>query len=107
MTPVQIAVECHESIMSAHEIYAWLYQPPVKVVAYVKVTADRQGYGACELTTWTGETLGRGQLGRRYHTGGCARSTRRSIRIVGTNGKHYHGTYYESSGDYARLTQTT
>jgi hypothetical protein len=102
---LQARVDSQNSITSAHEVYEWLQHPPTRYFAYVKVTRNAQGYstGSGVLTTWTGDILGTVQLGRRYSTGGFARSTRRSITVVGTNGVKYHGTYYESSGDYCRI----
>lgn len=99
-----VETECRNSITSAHEVYEWLHNPPAKYFAYVKLTTDRQGYGAGILTTWTGEKLGNLHAGRRYRSGFGYDTYRRSISVVGTNGVKYYGTYYESSGDYARIT---
>ena len=99
--------DCLNSINSAYEVYEWLHDPPVRYFAYVKVNTDRQGYGTGTLTTWTGEKLGTVHLGRQYRSGfgyGHDRA-RRSITVVGTNGKRYYGTYYEGAGDYARIKQ--
>ena len=103
---LQAAVDSRNSITSAHEVYEWMSNPPATYFAYVKVTHDRQGYGAGVLTTWTGDVLGAVHLGRRFHTGGFARSTRRSVTVIGTNGVKYHGTYFESSGDYCRIKRS-
>jgi hypothetical protein len=95
---------------SKAEVYQFVTDPPTKYVLYVKQNeaADSPGVGSwryaplCTVTTWTGETLGSGQLGRRYdnNIGGY----RRSICFAGINGCQYYGTYYESSGDYAIVT---
>ena len=53
-------------------------------------------------TTWTGEKLGRVDFGVKYQDnfGG----SRIPIDVFGINGIKYHGTYYQSAGDYARIT---
>lgn len=54
--------------------------------------------------TSTGVTLGRIALGPFYTVPGFGRpSVRQSIHIWAINGKEYVGTYYKSSGDYARV----
>lgn len=55
-------------------------------------------------TTWTGEELGRVTFGRTYRDnfGG----ERVAITFHAITGDTYHGTYYKSSGDYARVKKT-
>ncbi len=54
------------------------------------------------VTTWTGD-----KLGTIYHVGASYYSNfgdwRRSISFRGINGLSYFGTYYFSTGDYARV----
>lgn len=103
-----IMCDCLNSITSAQEVYEWLHNPPQgRYFAYVKLDTNRQGYATGILTTWTGEKLGFVHAGRQYHSGfgyGDERA-RRSITVMGINGKRYYGTFYEGSGDYALITQ--
>jgi hypothetical protein len=80
-------------------VYEWNTNPPEKYVGYVT-----KKDGMTQFSTWTGEKLGNITLGTAYKTYGYCASTRRPVWVLGTNGKRYHGTYYESSGDYARIT---
>jgi hypothetical protein len=93
---------------SAMEVYEWNTNPPTKYFAYVSIKHPEDAklplYISATLTTWTGEHLGSAILGKPYTSYGVAISQRRSIHVKGTNGKTYHGTYYQSSGDYARIT---
>ena len=52
-------------------------------------------------STWTGDRLGHVTFGRQWRDnfGGV----RVPITVRAINGRTYHGTYYKSSGDYARL----
>ncbi len=81
---------------SAREVEAFKIHPPVKYFLYVNAPQ-------MIVTTWTGEYLGWCRLGTTYRDnfGG----TRRSIEVHAISGKRYHGTYFESAGDYARITQ--
>jgi hypothetical protein len=79
------------------EVYEWNTNPPTKYFAYVNEKTKK-------LTTWTGDILGTVRLGAPYKTYGFGVSTRCPIWVKGTNGKTYYGTYYQSSGDYARIT---
>lgn len=56
------------------------------------------------ITTFTGAELGKGHLGHKYSCPAFGQySTRYSIRFQAINGCEYYGTYYFSSGDYARV----
>jgi hypothetical protein len=83
---------------SALEVFEFVANPPDKYFLYIneeKKTA----------TTWTGETLGTVLFGRTYKTpafGGWP-STRVPVTVKAINGRTYHGTYYKSSGNYARV----
>lgn len=83
---------------SALEVYDFLNDPPDNYVFYI----DRPTRTA---TTWTGEVLGAVSFGTQYNVpafGGYP-STRVSISVTGINNRVYHGTWYKSSGDYARV----
>jgi len=79
---------------SAIEVYEFVNNPPDRYFLYVN-EAQRIA------TTWTGDKLGALFLGAswRDNFGG----TRRSVTLHAINGRTYHGTYFKSSGDYARV----
>lgn len=82
---------------SSAEVYRFLRWPEAfaKYLFYVNVKTMR-------VTTWTGDVLGVIEyLGPRYRCG-RNRSERQAIRVQGINGRIYHGTYFVSSGDYAK-----
>ena len=55
-------------------------------------------------TVWTGVVLGSVIFGREYKSPSFGRaSVRVPVTIKAVNGLTYHGTYYKSSGDYARV----
>lgn len=91
--------------VSAVEVFEFLRDKPTRYFAYVKgfnPKYNRWGGGESgELTTWTGEHLGTITFGRRYVLPNG--SARVPVRVQAINGLAYHGTYFESSGDYARL----
>lgn len=91
----QAEVDQRNRETSAQECRKWLSNPPNRYVAYVNGNL-------LIVTTWTGEKLGEiTHRGEPYRTG--FRSYRQSIRVTGTNGVRYYGTYYMSSGNYCRL----
>lgn len=73
---------------------AWWATKPTKHFVYI----DEQNKTA---TTWMGDILGNVRFGRPYRDnfGG----TRVPVWVAGNNGQTYYGTYYQSSGDYARI----
>ena len=80
------------------EIYEFMRDKPERYFVYV----DEQKQ---EVTTWTGFTIGKCTLGPVYKVpafGGFP-SKRQSIRFKAINGCEYYGTYYTSSGNYARV----
>jgi hypothetical protein len=79
---------------SALEVFEFCTNPPDKYFLYI----NEKNHTA---TTWTGETLGRVFLGREYRDNFGGR--RVPITVRGINGLTYHGTYFKSSGDYARV----
>ncbi len=91
---------------SAVQAYAFKHNPPQKYLVYVRrhVCAPGTVDNHVEVTTWTGQLLGKGYLGVPYKTGRPPFQSRRyPIRFKGINGKRYRGTYYASAGDYARV----
>lgn len=83
---------------SALEVYDWLMAPPERYFLYI--TEDK-ATGRLSATTWTGDVLGAVTRGCAYRDnfGG----TRVPITVRGINGTLYHGTYFKSAGDYARI----
>lgn len=89
------ANEVTNELRSAIEVYEFIANPPKKYFLYVD---EKTG----EVTTWTGQKLGRFTVINGYRSN--MRDFRISIRIKAINGKEYYGTYYKSAGSYARIT---
>ena len=90
------------------EVYEFCHNPPKTYFVYVRRLAVAPGVVSptkVEVTTWTGQLLGKGKLGRQYECYGFggSRSRRYPIRFRGVNGFVYSGIYYASAGDYARV----
>lgn len=83
---------------SALEVYDFCTTPPDRYFLYV----NREKRTA---TTWTGDTIGTVDFGAAYQCPafGGSPSTRVPVTIHGINGKTYHGTWYKSTGDFARV----
>lgn len=79
---------------SAVEEYEWRTKPPEKYFAYIKEETR-------EMTTWTGQHLGDVIMGQPYRAGGG--DLRVTIRVHGTNGVTYFGTYFKGAGSYCRI----
>ncbi|MDX3966145.1 MAG: hypothetical protein QHD01_06035 [Bradyrhizobium sp.] len=79
---------------SALEIFEFLRDKPERYFLYI---SRDKGLA----TTWTGDELGRVTFGCTYRDnfGG----ERVAITVHAISGDTYHGTYYKSSGDYARV----
>ena len=86
------------------EVWRFLDDKPRTYFAYVK--EPKLGQRFALITTWTGDVIGHTtHYGASYRCGfGYPYSTRRSLVVKGYNGLTYWGTYFESSGDYCRLT---
>lgn len=80
------------------EEYDWITNPPEKYFLYVDEKAED---GRAKATTWTGTILGNVSFGQSYRDNFGGR--RIPINVYGTNGQEYHGTYFISSGNYARI----
>ncbi|MHA2219652.1 MAG: hypothetical protein ACXACY_27405 [Candidatus Hodarchaeales archaeon] len=85
--------------ISSIETYEFVNDPPEKYFAYIK---EPEIGNMGEMTTWTGEQLGRALLWNTWRSN--FGDTRVSIDVWGINGKKYHGFYYKSAGDYCRIT---
>jgi len=86
---------------SALEVFGFVQNPPERYFLYVNEETH-------EATTWTGDKLGDVRFGRPYECpafGGFS-STRVPVTIRAINGVTYHGTYYKSSGNFARIRQS-
>lgn len=82
---------------SALEVFEFLRDKPDRYFLYI--SRDK-----AMATTWTGEELGRVTFGRTYRDnfGG----ERVAITVQAVSGDTYHGTYFKSSGDYARVKKS-
>lgn len=87
---------------SSVEVYEFVHFPPQKYLFYIRRIVCAPGVvdNQVEATTWTGQILGKGYLGRPYLCG-RPQSRRYPVTIKGINNKLYRGTYYVSAGDYA------
>ncbi len=86
--------------MSRLEIYEFVTAPPERYFLYVQETTKK-------ATTFMGDVLGDITLGRRYKApsfgSAYTASERVPVSIRAINGYTYSGTYYASSGSYARV----
>jgi hypothetical protein len=79
---------------SALEVFEFVTNPPDKYFLYIN-EANRTA------TTWAGDVLGQVFLGCEYRDNFGGRRVPITVRAI--NGRTYHGNYYKSSGDYARI----
>ncbi len=93
---MQTETDRKNAATSASEVAAFKANPPEKYFPYINETEKT-------ATTWTGDRLGSCLFGREWRDnfGGI----RVPVEIRAINGHRYHGTYYKSSGDYARVTR--
>jgi len=95
---------------SAIELWEWKHDPPEKYFLYIRENDKRpEGFPyeppLWEAITFAGQKLGNVRYATEYKCpafGGWP-SVRQSITVYGNNGVKYYGTYYKSSGDYARI----
>lgn len=91
------------------ELYEFMTNPPDKYFLYVKQDKNPRPIGSTLpdgiATTWTGDKLGTIFFGKAYRTrspfGGVVE--RIPVRVHAVNGFQYAGTYYASTGNYARV----
>jgi len=88
------ANEVDNNLRSAIETYEFISNPPDKYFIYINESK-------CIATTWTGQPLGSVSFGQEYRSN--MGDKRQPVSILGINGRKYHGTYYKSSGNYARI----
>jgi hypothetical protein len=90
------------------ETYEFVHNQPDKYTCYVKREMAGAGVFSTKvtLTTWTGQTLGYGSLGKMFWCGkGIHKNKRYQIRFTAINGVKYKGIYYAGSGDYCHVTK--
>lgn len=88
------ASEVNNEIRSMIEVWEFIKNPPNKYFLYID---EKEG----TATTWTGSVLGKVTFGTEYK---CTfGDTRQPIWIKAINGRNYYGTYFKSSGNYARI----
>lgn len=80
---------------SAVEVYKFKKQKPKTYFLYVDIKNRN-------AITWTGQKLGKIFAGCSYRSN--FGDMRTPIDVVGINGVKYHGFYFQSAGDYARIT---
>ena len=97
---------------SALEVFEFIRDEPERYFGYVKcpefsgARASFAAYSALygrtgEFTTWTGDKLGVVQFGRAWRDNFSG--IRVPISVKAITGDLYHGYYYASSGDFARV----
>jgi hypothetical protein len=79
---------------SALEVFEFCSNPPDKYFLYINETQRT-------ATTWTGDLLGHVTFGREFRDSFGGK--RQPVWIRAINGKQYQGTYFKSSGNYARV----
>jgi len=79
---------------SALEIFDFVTNPPDKYFLYIQEQDST-------ATTWTGDKLGHVSFGREFRDSFGGK--RVPVTIHAINNATYHGTYYKSSGSYARV----
>jgi len=93
------------------EYYEWVNDPPKDYFAYVFEEERTVTYAQTHtfkvpvaIGTWTGEKLGTITSYSHKWMSNFG-DYRISIRVTGTNGKYYYGTYFCSAGAYCRLKE--
>jgi hypothetical protein len=82
---------------SALEVFEFCQTPPDKYFLYIREKDHT-------ATTWTGDVLGQVSFGREWRDSFGGRRVPVTIRAI--NGLTYHGTYFKSAGDFARIRQS-
>lgn len=103
--PEEVPTGCESpgnSNLSALEVYDFCRDRPESYFLYIKDNSKIFPHQyAYEATTWTGDHLGVVFMGREF--GDNFGGKRVPITVHAINGKRYHGTYFKSAGDYARV----
>jgi hypothetical protein len=94
--PVDINPPTNEE-RSALECFEFMRDKPAKYFLYVSEKTKL-------ATTFTGDTLGTVTFGREYRDNFGGK--RVAITVKAITGETYHGTFYKSSGDYARIVKS-
>lgn len=86
-------------------LYIKLDERPAEILAAIQKGAKyTNSFRKGIATTWTGDKLGDVFCGQEYKSPAFGNfSTRIPITVKAINGREYFGTYYISSGDYARV----
>lgn len=84
--------------LSALEVFEFKRDRPKRYMLYIDANLNI-------ATTWTGEKLGDVTFGSAWRS--SFGDMRVAIRVRGINGVKYHGTYYKTAGDYARIVALT
>ena len=96
----------HNTWISALEVFEFMRDKPAKYFLYIEDLRNQPGHDGWKIpgiaTTWTGQKLGNVHFGREWTSN--AGDKRIPIDFYGINGIKYHGTFYKSAGDYARVT---
>lgn len=99
---------CTNDEISAIEVYEFMTNPPDKYFLYISSSPGVQDKGhkiihlsGRKATTWTGDVLGYVYCGSGFYSN--FGDYRIPISIKAINGYWYHGTFFYSAGDYARV----
>ena len=84
----------NNDIRSAIETWEFAHDIPSRYFLYINEKNNT-------ATTWTGQKLGSVSFGSPFRSN--LGDTRQQITVKAINGKVYHGVYYKSAGDYARI----
>lgn len=87
------ADEVNNDMRSAIEEYEFRTDAPKSYFLYI----SKEG----KATTWTGQVLGNVSFSKEFRA--VFGDIRQRVTVYGINGKIYHGTFYKSAGDYARI----
>lgn len=90
------ADEVNNELRSKIETYEFINEKPQKYFLYIN---EKEKIA----TTWTGDFLGNVHFGREFRNN--MGDKRVNIDVYAANGVRYYGTFYKSTGDYARITK--
>lgn len=84
---------------AALELHYFKKEKPNKYFAYISEDEN----GKYILSLWTGVKIGSVFMGREYRNN--FGDTRVNFDCIAITGEKYHGIYFKSAGDYARITK--